>query len=297
MTPSSPSDLSRRRFLACALTAAAAAGFPALRAAAAPVLPAAARQRRVAFNTANLVARFSNYRFELKQWNEQVKKTVASTDEKAWADICREIAAAGYRAVEIWVAHVDPGVMTDARAKAFRRMLDDHGLEPIGLGGALTDDTARVCRQLGIPGVNGNIGRAGLAEVRRVVRETGLHFYYENHPEKSVDEIKAKIDGGSPGIALTVDTGWLGTQGLAAPETIRALGPDLVKHVHLKDVKRAGAHETCPLGEGVVDIPGAIRALQEIGYTGWYSWEDEPEDRNPLEIARPMREYLEQLLA
>ena len=40
---------------------------------------------RIAFNTANLVARFTNYRFELKHWGEQHQKTVAMTDEAAWA--------------------------------------------------------------------------------------------------------------------------------------------------------------------------------------------------------------------
>jgi hypothetical protein len=29
------------------------------------------------------------------------------------------------------------------------------------------------------------------------------------------------------------------------------------------------------------------------GYSGWYSWEDEPEDRNPMLIAAEMRQYIE----
>ncbi len=35
-----------------------------------------------------------------------------------------------------------------------------------------------------------------------------------------------------------------------------------------------------------------MAALGEIGYSGWYSWEDEPEDRNPMVIAREMRELI-----
>ena len=42
-----------------------------------------------------------------------------------------------------------------------------------------------------------------------------------------------------------------------------------------------------------VDINGVIRALKEIGYNGWYSWEDEPEDRNPFDSAVRNREYIE----
>jgi hypothetical protein len=54
----------------------------------------------VAFNTANLVGRVSGYRYELSHWGEQHQKTVAATDERAWADICKKIAACGFRAVE-----------------------------------------------------------------------------------------------------------------------------------------------------------------------------------------------------
>jgi sugar phosphate isomerase/epimerase len=122
--------------------------------------------------------------------------------------------------------------------------------------------------------------------VRRIVAATGLQFNYENHPEKSVDEILAQAEGG-----LCIDTGWLGTNGIDAASAIRTLGP-LVRHVHVKDVRAAGSHATCPLGTGCVGIAEVIAALKEIGYKGWYSWEDEPEDRNPMEIAGPMREWI-----
>ena len=40
-------------------------------------------ETRVAFVTANLVARVTDYRFELAHWGEQHKTTVAATDEIA----------------------------------------------------------------------------------------------------------------------------------------------------------------------------------------------------------------------
>ena len=79
-------------------------------------------------------------------------------------------------------------------------------------------------------------------------------------------------------------------------KTIRACGK-LVRHVHIKDVKAAGGHETCVLGKGTVDLRGTFKVLKELGYDGWYSWEDEPENRNPFDIARAMREWIEQQLA
>jgi sugar phosphate isomerase/epimerase len=246
---------------------------------------------KIAFNTANLVARATGYRFRMKNWGEQHEKTVAATNEKEWGAICAEISAAGYDAVEVWLAHCDPRVTTESRARAFRRILDDHGLSPIGLAGALTDESARVCQWMGIPVVNGGFWGTSLADVRRIVEATGLTCNFENHPEGTVDEIRGRIEGGSPGIGLCIDTGWLGTHAIDAPAAIRSLGA-LVRHVHVKDVRAPGSHDTCPLGEGCVGIRDVIAALKETGYEGWYSWEDEPEDRNPMEIARPMRDLI-----
>ena len=41
------------------------------------------------------------------------------------------------------------------------------------------------------------------------------------------------------------------------------------------------------------DWPEVLKALVEIGYNGWYSWEDEPEDRNPFDSAVRNREFIE----
>jgi sugar phosphate isomerase/epimerase len=251
---------------------------------------------KIAFNTANLVARVSGYRFKLDKWGEQDRLTRERTDEREFAAICRDVEAAGYRAVEVWAAHVDPTRMTDARAIVYRRILADHGLAPIGLAGSLNDATARVCQQLGIPACNGGYWGSDRATVGRVMAETGLRFNYENHPERDADAIRQQVAGLGDHAGVALDTGWLGTHHVDAPAAVRALGP-LVRHVHLKDVAPAGTHSTCPLGQGAVDIPGVVAALKETGYAGWYSWEDEPEDRNPLDIARAMREYVEGLLA
>jgi len=249
----------------------------------------------IAFNTANLVARVTEWRFELQHWGEQDKLTRERTDEREWADICASISAAGYRAVEIWGAHVEPSLMTDERAATYRKVLTDNGLTPIGLAGAMTGDTVRVCQQLGIPAVNGGYWGSDVATTKRLLAASTIAFNYENHPEKSAAEIREKIEPleGRGGIAL--DTGWLGTSGLDGPSVVRELR-SLIRHVHLKDVKAHGGHLTCRLGEGVVGIPAVIQALKEIGYRGAYSWEDEPEDRNPMEISREMREYIEGLV-
>lgn len=252
--------------------------------------------RRVAFNTANLVARFTNYRFELKHWGEQHQKTVAMTDEVAWAAICREIAAAGFSAVEVWEAHAAPESLTRDKAARWNRILDDHGLRPIAYAGSLRQETVQICQWLGIPHIDGGLGGQTPEQATALCRAEGIRFNLENHPEKSAAEALAKVGGGNDWLGLCVDTGWFGTQAANVPEQTRAAGR-FVRHTHIKDVKAAGAHETCLLGEGVVNVAGCLTALRDIGYTGWYSWEDEPEDRNPFDSAVRNRKWLEARLA
>ena len=64
-----------------------------------------------------------------------------------------------------------------------------------------------------------------------------------------------------------------------------------MRHTHINAV---GGHETVLLGEGVVDPGACIQTLKGIGYKGWYSWEDEPEDRNPMDSAQRNRLWIEE---
>jgi L-ribulose-5-phosphate 3-epimerase len=252
--------------------------------------------QRIAFNTANLVGRVSSYSYELSHWGDQHQKTVAATDEKAWRSICADIAAAGYRAVEVWEAHAAPESVNEAKAKTWRRILQDYDLRAVGYGGGLRRETVQLCQWLGIPRINGGLPGLAPDAATSLCRESGVAFNLENHPEKSVPEMLKPIGGGNEWLGVCVDTGWLGTQGVPAPVAIAELN-QLVRHVHVKDVRRAGTHETCRLGDGVVDIPAVLASLKRIGYQGWYSWEDEPEDRNPMDLASWTLSYLRQQLA
>ena len=254
-----------------------------------------AGEPRLAFVTANLVARVTEYRFELAHWGEQHKKTVAATDEAAWRAICREIAAAGFRAVEIWEAHAAPEVMNRQRAATWKAVLAEHGLRPIGYGGGLSRKTLEICQWLGIPQINGFIGDNTPEEATRLCREMGIRFNVENHSQKNAAEILTAVGGGNEWLGVCIDTGWLATQSASGPEVIRTCGT-LVRHAHIKDVKAAEAHQTRLLGEGVAQVAACIATLKEISYTGWYSWEDEPENRNPFDSAVRNRLWIERQL-
>jgi L-ribulose-5-phosphate 3-epimerase len=281
-------SIRRRDFLRTAGGALAAA------ASSAGTAPAAGAPR-VAFNTANLVARVSNYRFELRNWMDQHKKTVAETDAAAWRSICKEIAGAGYKAVEIWEAHASPEALDQAKAIQWQAILKEFGLEPIAYAGTLRRETLEICRWLQIPHIDGGLGNLKPDQATALCAGYKIGFNIENHPEKTADELLAKIDGGNRWLGACIDSGWFGTQGASVPAMIKACGA-LVRHTHIKDVKEAGKHETCLLGEGIVNVAGCIGTLRSMNYAGWYSWEDEPEDRNPFDSARRNREWIEKHL-
>ncbi len=243
----------------------------------------------IAFNTANLVGQHTGYRFKLADWGKQDQLTVVRTSDALFAQMCARIRDAGYSAVELWGAHIHPSKMSATRGQMLRGLLQEHGLQPVAMAGTLTQEAAAVCQWLGIPCCCGGLWGTDAISVEALMKQTGLGFHYENHPEKTVDEIKSKLPQGA---CVALDTGWLGTQGLDAVEAVRGLGP-LVKHVHVKDVKAAGGHETVPLGTGCVDLRGMFSELKRAGYAGVLSWEDEPEDRNPYDIAADMLRWIE----
>jgi sugar phosphate isomerase/epimerase len=128
------------------------------------------------------------------------------------------------------------------------------------------------------------------------LRRHGVRLAIENHPERSPAEVLEKIVAGEGSFGSTVDTGWWATQGYDPVAAIEELG-EHVLHVHLKDVRRAGEHETCRWGEGIVPIEACARALRRLGYAGTVTIEHEPEDHDPSNECRDMLASLRRWLA
>ncbi len=80
-----------------------------------------------------------------------------------------------------------------------------------------------------------------------------------------------------------------------SPAAIRLLG-ERVAHVHAKDFAVQGDKRVnVPLGEGVIDIPGCIAALREIGYDDYVTLETPPGDDARAEAAKNLA-YLKKLV-
>jgi sugar phosphate isomerase/epimerase len=256
----------------------------------------------IAFTTANYVARQTGW--AMHGWAHGDAATQdyfapLETYAERLEEILARISALGFGALDLWGAHLGTGWATEEHAAIARETLARHELSLAGYATWVTpDNIARACELARAIGTD--VIAAGFSGDPEALAPSldahGVRLAVENHPEKTPDEVLAKIERGGGAFGTTVDTGWWGTQGYDAAQAIRDLREHLV-HVHLKDVRAVGEpHDTCVWGEGVVDIEACVRALQEIGYEGYLTIEHEPEDHDPsdeiVELARRLEAWL-----
>jgi len=270
------------------------------------------------FITANFVARPLNYRME-QGWGQGDRASnewfapLATFAERLNA-MLGEIRTLGFASIDLWCAHLHWRWATLEHVEIAKRLLGDHGLAVRSyaawvMGGPEELHAAcRLCAALDVPYFVGNcelFGRDRAAAVA-ILRQHGVGYAIENHPEKSAAEIFARLGPGDEDIiGVGLDLGWCGTQGWDALSAVRELGPRLFA-VHLKDVKarRRGAktgfefidlgHETCRLGDGIVPVRAVVEELRRIGFTGSIAVEHEPESFDPSAEIRESRERVEQ---
>ncbi len=148
---------------------------------------------------------------------------------------------------------------------------------------------------------------------RRVMAETGLRTVFHHHIGTWIEtpgETRRLLEQTDPTVlGLCFDTGHWAFAGGDPAEGVRAFA-DRIWHVHFKDHQPEVARQSrlqgwdgptsvghgvfCELGQGDVDFPGVMRALEEIGYAGWIVVEQDvlPGLGTPKESAARNRDYL-----
>ncbi len=101
-----------------------------------------------------------------------------------------------------------------------------------------------------------------------------------------------------PGIYACPDTGHLMLCGSDPIQTIRDLG-ERCAYIHLKDIDPAavgkadsGGSSFWELGTGALDLPDAMKTLEEIGFDGWVTVERDCRVEDYAQSARNMRQTL-----
>ncbi|HEY8993640.1 MAG TPA: Gfo/Idh/MocA family oxidoreductase [Lacunisphaera sp.] len=269
------------------------------------------------FVTANFVARPLNYRMD-KGWSQGDQASndwfaPLATFESRFDAMLADIKQLGFSSIDLWCAHLHWRWATVHHVETAKQLLAKHGLAVrsypawVSGGAAELHAACRLCATLDIPYF---VGHSEFFAVDReaavaILREHGVGYAIENHPEKSSAELLARLgEGDEDLVGLALDTGWCGTAKWDALAAVRELAPRMFA-IHLKDVKaprvaRVGlpfmdmGHETCRLGDGIVPIRAIVGHLRTIGFRGSIGIEHEPETHDPREEVRESRERVEQ---
>lgn len=135
-----------------------------------------------------------------------------------------------------------------------------------------------------------------LKECAPAAERAGVVYGVENvgqalaHTADDLLEIVSRV--GSPACQVYYDVGNASWQGADPVADIRKLGSRIAM-VHVKDMRVVGdRHETCVIGEGMVDWPGVARAAAAVGYEGYLTLEVPGTAETADDIAARSREAL-----
>jgi L-ribulose-5-phosphate 3-epimerase len=262
----------------------------------------------ISFITANYVARARDYD-GVENWGYHDWQTVRSASLSGWAEVIDDVKRAGFMAADLWMAHCHYQHHTPQYRDAVLQMCQENNLKLTSYAGGLNLNAAADAeraltwvRSLGIDtfagGLWGKLAEGDFAPAMNdLFAKYGVRWAYENHPEKSVEEILKKIGGGRHrNIGVALDTGWCGTQGMDALDALKRLR-EHVFLLHLKDVKAPGRHDTCTLGDGCVGVEAIVRYLKETKFDGTICIEHEPYDHDPTQDIIESVKRVEQWMA
>lgn len=261
--------------------------------------------------TANFVAREIGYHMSegWAQGDDATQEVFSKLDtfEEKFSAMLAEVKELGFASIDLWAAHLHWHWATLEHIAIAKRLLAEKEIEvrayAAWVGGDLTDLRAvcRFCREIGVSTISGFVAAAEDTATRdeavSILRENAVRYGIENHPEKSVEELAARLgEGAEDVIGIAFDTGWAATGGWDALAGMKVL-QDRLFAVHLKDVKAPReqetgfqfidmGHETCRLGDGIVGMEAITRWLSEIGFRGPVCVEHEPEEFDPREDCR-----------
>ena len=223
---------------------------------------------------------------------------------RRFEDLLTAIEAAGFEALDLWVAHLNWRWATPEHVTVARNLLDRHGLRVVSFAGNFGDtaaDLASACAlanalDVDLLGGMGDVLRNDREGAESVLREHGVRFAYENHPEKNPDEVLALIGDADDVLGSAIDTGWWATQGYDPVQAIRDLRERLF-HVHLRTSRRSTLTSPACTARASRGSPACVDELLDSGYLGALSVEHEPYDRDPTAEVIRMRGLIEAQLA
>lgn len=228
-----------------------------------------------------------------------------------------EIAEQGYAGFEVF----DGNLMDyDGDLDRFQRLMDTAGIKLLAVysggnfifGDILDEELWRVRRAAATAAragaqflvVGGGAQRAGdttdddyarlassLDQVVEIAAAEGLTGVFHPHLSTIVEspaQVARVLSDSS--IELCADTAHLAAGGGDPAQMIRDHAARL-RYVHLKDLTRE-PFGFAPLGQGDLDMPGVLQALEDVGYEGWVTVELDSYAGKPSEAAVISKQFL-----
>ena len=261
---------------------------------------------KICFITANFVGWAVNYSLKPFDWGkaDEATQRLFQSDafEKEFSELMRIISNAGFKTIELWTAHLNYGKATQEQIQKAKQILKRYELSVYAYAGSFGNSEEELNQSFALAQTMGAKILAGSLDIRLLDKAYNLcqsykiRLAFENHPNRETPEkIKDMIGNKGDWFGACVDTGWFATYDIDASEAIIALKENLF-HVHLKDIKASGKHETCSLGDGIVNIPAVINTLDKIKYIDYISIEHEPKYHDPMEDVKKSCTRLDQWL-
>jgi sugar phosphate isomerase/epimerase len=236
----------------------------------------------ISFPTINFIGRAMRYRGPQDfNPNEEATKTWISPDR--FLEIVQNVVTAGFDAVDIWSAHCH--WKTHDREdflEQIKGLCSQFDLTITSYAGSFDVKTPkdieapfRFMKQLGAPMFTGQITSplpsSQLAPmINQACQRYGAKYAFQNHTEKSIDEILARIDGQNHDrLGIALDTAVCTTQGIDPLDAVKNLHQsNKLFTVHLSDIKDLAQQEPCTLGEGIVPCGAIVKYLAEKNWPG-----------------------------
>jgi len=183
---------------------------------------------------------------------------------------------------------------TAEERKAAAQKVKDAGCQLMGAGVVyLKNDEAQVrnafeyCRDAGMPVMVAAPDIAALPLVDKMVKEFNIKVAIHNHGPgdkrypSPLDAYRIARDFDKR-IGCCIDVGHSVRIGDSEIDVIYAVR-DRLHDFHMKDVTgRTGEDRAIEVGRGVIDIPGVLKALLDIGFDGHVALEYEVNGKNPM---------------
>lgn len=232
------------------------------------------------------------------------------------AGVLDEVAGAGFQAVETGFLAAQIG------GREFRKMLDERGLVHVGAhcGGNQLGEIEKVIAWLGetggtdVPVSDGGTGKLEMEVYKRKAEEynaagkkcraAGLTLSYHNHNwelgrigEEIGLEVLYKLTDPEL-VKACIDTYWV-RDGGSDPAAFVEKHAARLRILHMKDsfLEERGKKSFAPVGEGVLDFPGIVKAMAKSAAPWLVVEEDGPrEGKTAGEECAASRKYVREVL-